>query len=87
MHYLIWSGENFDKIVSFEQSTLNLFLSEINEKKNYIKINNQFNKNERGVTRTAQKRSGAELNRPGRKRKGANRKRRKEDNETRNAED
>ena len=36
----IEKGENFEKIVSFEQSTLNYFLSELEEKKNYIKINN-----------------------------------------------
>jgi len=33
-------GENFEKIVTFEQSTFNYFLSELEEKKNYIKINN-----------------------------------------------
>ena len=33
-------GENFQKIVMFEQSVINYFFSEINEQKNYIKINN-----------------------------------------------
>jgi hypothetical protein len=33
-------GENFEKIVLFEQNIINYFLLEINEKKNYTRINN-----------------------------------------------